>query len=392
MNYSQPVCCLYLALIALLFACTDNYSTELARPTCYVENPEAFYEVVDEAIIHIPEENPSKYRISQIQSFPDSSLFAYLGRNTSCIYLYQLETSTFSYKICLDDLRYNQVEDFFVHNLDSIFISLSSVEVGLMNRKGKLLNRWSLIPHDISEDAIPDYSLDPLRKSLYFDGTHLHLTLDPTDLWYREPQDRPKLGMAIEVSSGEKSLYGRQYGIYAQDTELRELPFIHSYPYLRYYKDTVLISFPFSHESSLYHWESDSALKQFCAASNYLPTLAPLLPPDYDVQTRIHFEIENGYYGPLEYHESLGLYSRQVEHNMPLKTEDGLLRSPVSRPRSLLLFNRSLECVGEIHWPANYLFAEWSSVTKDGFWVLISMRGIENEIKLEKVKLRLPQP
>ncbi len=378
-------------IVFLIYLCASSCSNQnqdlLARPECHEHHPKLGYQVMEEIVIPIPEENPGKYIHSQLLQSSANSHFIYLDEQTDCLYFHSMEDGGFSHNVCLNDLRHKNIEGFFVHNLDSIFVYLSMFEVGLMDWEGKVVDSWKVSEYDDKSEEVPDYVLNSSRKCIFFDGKYLHLTLDPTDIWLKKPSERQPFGLAIEVSSGVKQEYGEYYGIYSRDTDGRELPFLRSYPYLRYQKDKVLVSLPFSHEASIHHWGKDELEAKFCASSNYLPNLAPLMPLDYDFQTRIHFQLENGFYGPLIYHEELELYSRQVEHNMELKSSKGHLNSPVSRPRSLLVFNKSLECIGEIDWPDNYLFLERSFPTPDGFWVLISKRGVENEVKLLRVKI-----
>lgn len=377
----------YAVATLLLYACSSSQSPELLRPECHQALPKMGYKIEEEATIHIPDSNPTSH--SKRLVYGEDSLYIYLGKREECLYVHDMHSGVFLHEICIDDLRHKKIKDFYIHNLDSIFISLSDLEVGLINGEGTLTNKWKLADYKGTGATVPDYSLNSGRRSLYFDNGYLHLTLNPTDLWYKRPSDRPPFGLAIDVMSGEQKLYGSYYGIYDQDTKGRELPTARSYPYLSFHKDKVLVSLPFAHEASIFNWKKGLQETRFCATSNYLSRFAPLMPPEYDLQTSIHFQLQNGYYGPLIYHEGIQVYTRQVEHSMPLYKPDGRLESPVNRPRSLIVLDSSLQPLGEIMWPDNYLFDERAQPTEDGFWVIISKTGKENEVKLLKISLEL---
>ncbi len=379
----------FLALVTSFSCSSPSYEEWLKSPQCTFD--EERFELIqsNQYSLHIPEDKSSEFYHRQYVEEGDSVLYSYIDRAGDCIYYFDLKSGGFRNQVCINDLKYNKIINYYIHSSDSIFVGLTQLMVGLMNSNGEIINTWELA--DYSKNQLPDYYFSKDRSNLFFDGDYLHINVAPVDLWLKSPEKRPVTNLAINVHTGEQKEYGKYQDIYIQDTDEREIPEVRCYPHTLVLADEVIHSFPISHQLYRLNWKAEGAsVTSYCASSDNIERLHPLLSPAPGMQEQINYQIEAPYYGPVVYHASLDIYSRQAEQAMELLAPDGRLNSPVRRKRSLLIFDNALNLLQELDIPDGHLMDGKEVPVSNGFLVPL-VRSRENENLLEVVHLKISE-
>ena len=96
--------------------------------------------------------------------------------------------------------------------------------------------------------------------------------------------------------------------------------------------------------------QTKKLIKEACLSSNAIAELVSPLRKNSSTQEEINFQISVPYYGGINFHSDLNLFSRIVYHDKELYTPEGKLSlSSCDRSYSVLLFDSELNLINEIN-------------------------------------------
>lgn len=124
----------------------------------------------------------------------------------------------------------------------------------------------------------------------------------------------------------------------------------YTFPHITYNEANIYLSYPYDHRVYKYDYQTKKLIKEACLSSNAIAELVSPLRKNSSTQEEINFQISVPYYGGINFHSDLNLFSRIVYHDKELYTPEGKLSlSSCDRSYSVLLFDSELNLINEIN-------------------------------------------
>lgn len=259
-------------------------------------------------------------------------------------------------------------------NLDSIYFQIPErSRIYRFNSTGaikEIIDLSKYRPHWMLPDSPVSLLSDLYQGKIEFIDKHqMRFVLNAFDFWYYK--NKPEIGLVAELDLSEDTLYGDFSNISNYLTESPiSLPDRLTYPYFVSKKNDLIISYPFDHNIYLYDMSTRNLVESTCMSSEYISALEKPLSLNFDTQESINLQISTPYYGQVNYHENIKLFSRLVFHGNDLYDMDGKLNlSSCEREYSLILFDNKLNKIDEIFLGNSDLW-ETAIPTSNGFLVV----------------------
>lgn len=228
--------------------------------------------------------------------------------------LYNLEKRSFYRSIQLDPNFVNNLGAFYVHSEDSIFITQELTEVLLLNDQGIVVDRFDLGNAPVKWTGsfdMPEYFFySHSLAGIYFNSSKklLTVTLTSPEIWHYKNRANFQMHGTYDITRRVwVNTFGYLPGYYQQ--EGIALPFILSNPYCLVVGDTNYVTFPV--DPNIYVFDAGGQLIRSVCAEGKLPLPQPY---DYDrvddLDLERNFLLENGWYGKLNYHSALSIFTR----------------------------------------------------------------------------------
>lgn len=193
-------------------------------------------------------------RSQYLTSWNKKESFAILNRKGNSIKIYDLNSGNLT-----DSIQFTpdgpegvgRIYEFYIHNEDSIFLNAKySYKIHIVNKNGKRINDFLLIPEDVAFDAggIPENHQTALAESFIFnqgnivDG-YLYLSSRPDrDLMKPDFYDSKELGIKINLKNGKNeylmgypeshkgNIWGVRFSTMFSTYNEDERTFIYSFP------------------------------------------------------------------------------------------------------------------------------------------------------------------
>lgn len=334
---------------------------------------------------------------TQAKSFMDKYLIGRVG-NKNEIHIWNISNNKVEKVISIDKYLIPNFTNFYVHNLDSIFITQDPYSISLINGKGSVVNKWKLndipINWSVSKTApkVPLYYFDNVLGNIdFYDKKtgNLHLTINPTDLFFFDNRKDFKLNYVYNIISKKYVCsFGEFPEAYYFDKKQRSiyLDFLIP-PFSVVVGDSTYLGYPISHEVSIFNNKTGRLINKKCISSINIKTL-PLPIKEYsDFEVQKEFLITSPSYGSIKYHKKIELFSRVVMHSMPYKNKLGKTSKPSERKISVIIFDKNLNQLYEYKIPDNsnaFNFGDpnipfLSIALSDGFLGSKKLESIKNE-------------
>ncbi|MCS6973330.1 MAG: DUF4221 domain-containing protein [Cyclobacteriaceae bacterium] len=329
---------LIIALFSLLVACKEKEIT----PECSDFTEGATLIVQDTISISIPSTGFPTY--TQLFLYKDSLLYC-LKLGTEKLDIYNIFQNAYVKSISLDPNFVQNLGAFFVHTTDSIFITQELTYVLLINDRGEIVDRYDLGHAPLSWTGsfdVPEYFFFAgSQAGLYYNSKRkdLVVTLTSPEIWYYENRSSFGLhGTYNILTKTWKCVFGLLPGVYARQNVA--YPFILSNPYCLSIGDTSYVSFPMDHNLYVYNNQSGDLLKVVCGAARNFQIAEPFPYSELDdLERQRNFLMTNGWYGALQYHRGVKLFSRTLVRNSQDVNNE--------RETAVIFFNQNLKRIGE---------------------------------------------
>jgi|GEM_PF-6735548 len=256
------------------------------------------------------------------------------------------------------------LDDFYFHNMDSIFLlSVENNRIYLMDSQGRLNNTFNL--NDASQNFQGEnfFSISyESRRNIFLDkkNNYLYLRSVPPNDWHSEREFYKK--PIISIYDIETDKFIKIIGEFPKHFSESKLYFPSDNQF------SFIIDFEngfyyLSHrrEHSIYKYDlfTDKLIKKISAKSTYLDDF-DLIPRNVDVQKMVNSLTKDGTYTNFLHNPFKNQYYRIVTHNQELiNPNSGKLNHPINnRPFSIIVFDENLEVIGESLFenvPFNYL-------------------------------------
>ncbi|KYG83327.1 hypothetical protein AWN68_00515 [Roseivirga echinicomitans] len=174
-------------------------------------------------------------------------------------------------------------------------------------------------------------------------GSRMVFVNDPFDFWYYPDQTKIKLIVEYDPTSNTViSNFGERKNFMTQGDF--EVPDKYTFPYLAVEGEYVYASYPLDHQVYKYDLNTSELVNSSCVSSSNIKRLPDPLRKTVGLQEQINFQISSPYYGQVNFHKDLNLFTRLVFHE---PSEDAKVSS-CKNEYSLLVFNADLNLINEI--------------------------------------------
>jgi len=186
------------------------------------------------------------------------------------------------------------------------------------------------------------------QGALHFTNNNIFFVLNAFDFW--EYPDKTAIKTLGEFNPRTNKLvrnFGEQSN-YLTNNKV-SLPDKYTYPHLSIAKNRLYVSFPFDHNIYKYDINDKSKTEENCVSSQFISKLPDPLSKSFSQQESINFQLSTPYYGQVNYHKEMNIFTRLVFHSTELYTPDGKLNyNHCSRSYSLIVFDTELNVINEI--------------------------------------------
>lgn len=314
-----------------------------------------------------------------VQLYKDSLLFV-KKRKSSQIDVFDILRKQYSFSFKIDDNFFSNMGNFHVHNLDSIFICNENMGIIMVDKNGKIIDKYKVSIPAVSNNQQFAGSIffENYGKAINsFDGRRLHLTVASADFWEFEHEGNLKVHGTFDIKNKKwDTVFGAFPNLYSlSQKEPIELPYWATQPYCLVKGDTSIISFPSEHNVYVYNNRTGKLLFSKCIGSKYIKSLLPPFKHGLsDMQVQRNYLIEAPYYGETSYHSRIKMYSRVVLQQQNLSIGNGKVNRPENKKLSIIFFDKNMDIVGEYLTQPNDTFSsvgEYGRMgaipTSDGF-------------------------
>lgn len=220
---------------------------------------------------------------------------------------------------------------------------------------------------------MPDSPVGPLSTQYqgqinFTKSDQMIFVLDAFDFWMYP--EKESVGLLASYDLQEKTLKAdfSQHLNYLTKSKI-SLPDRFTYPFIESLDNYIFASYPWDHQIYKYDNKSYELIQSSCVSSTHIERLFQPLPSNFDTQESINLQISAPYYGQVNFHEDLNVFSRLVFHENKLHQPDGKLNlSSCERTYSLILFDHELNVKDEIFLGNNDLW-EIALPTPKGYLV-----------------------
>lgn len=335
--------------LVIFSLCSCNSKDENYLESPVVKRSDLYYlDLVDTLDVFVPATAFSTHLQNFL--FRDSIL---IGRNGNQFDFFNISSQSYMYSFSLDENFFTRVAGFYVHNLDSIFIAEEPRNIVLIDGNGSITRRWILNENELRplyNNMDINYFSDFSEPIQFFDSDKklIHLTFTCADIWFIDDKENYQLHGTYDLAKNSwVSTFGKYSGVYTSKNPIK-YPFVYSNPFCLTVNENSYVSFPMDHNVYLYNNTTGELLMEKAIPSKYIKELpTPMAFDNDDFQSERNFVIQAAYYGRLEYHESLNLFTRIARHENSLRESDGQLSSPQKKSLSVIIFNEELNIIGE---------------------------------------------
>ncbi|QNK77130.1 hypothetical protein H7F37_13580 [Winogradskyella sp. PAMC22761] len=275
-------------------------------------------------------------------------------------------------------------DDFYIHNLDSIFLfSSNNYKLVLINSKGSLEKIW-----DINQETANSQNDNFLHITTTGSSTFFYDAITKKMLFRSYPPNNFNL---------DNSFYSKAFGIkYNLQSEVLEESFgtwpksymnqdflrpnNHILSYIPDFKKNIYyVSARYDHNIYKYRLDDNALLEVIDGKSNYFENFEKT-PKKENTQSIIDYIRVNGYYSKLLHYPQSDKYYRIVLHNQPMRNKiTQKLNNPTfNRNFSVIIFDSNMKKIGEHSFedPIDFTFF---SITSTPTGIMINSKDSNDE-------------
>lgn len=372
-----------LLLLLIIFGCNENNSiNDELKQACSPNETELQWKPTDTISITLDESVSSLMQERQLFTDRGQEFMAYTDMAKRCIYVCNLSEEQSTKAICLNDFRFKKFNSFYLHNQDSIFLSVGDFDLLLIDGDGNRVSYMPLADKLLNNDF--ESSLDVFSHHLYFDPSTqlLHATVLPTALWTAEEKAHFRNRVCININTSEVNYYGGYAGVYQRVTHGNYYPSLFERPSMQLVGKKAYISLPLSHSVQVYDYIADSSITASCVPSTLFDFLPEPLAEGSESQEELNFSITQPYYSDLFYHSKLGLFSRVARGGISLLNPQGNRNPMSSRDNEIIFFDKQLNLLGKINGFGKGVpvASTGALATPDGFLIQIPQAEESNKV------------
>lgn len=244
-------------------------------------------------------------------------------------------------------------EDFYVHDLDSIFLlSTNNYKLVLINHHGSVKQIW-----DLNQETLINQNDNFLHitatgaNTLYYDAKNksvLLRTFPPVNFNLDNSFYNKYFGIKYDLTEKKlKESFGKWPSDYSKNEFLR--PNNHLLSYIPVFNENCYyVSFRYDHNIYKYNLENNELLETIDGKSNFLDNFEKL-PKNENTQATIDYIRVNGFYNKLTHFPDSNRFYRVVVHNQPSRnaTTQKLNNPTFGRDFSVIVFDEKLKKIGE---------------------------------------------
>ena len=345
-------------IIYSIYCCACNRHIERK-----IHSPEIDYEVIDSmsAIIsddtlsiNVPEGKFSMYHSTFL--YDDMYLYGVNSKRHNVIDIYNIKTCSFCKEITIDDkFLQDRISGIYVNSPDSIFFCQSNPNnVYLIDGDGKLLNHWTeddLAIRIHNDDILSKYDVNFITFLGQFSpvvyNNYLIIGLDPAGV-YKINKKTKRVGV-YNLSNRKWLTFLSNANDVESNISNRGYTYDLEQPYILLGQNCLVISYPMDHYVYVYSLENYQLIKKIPCFSRFSPDLPYPLPLDEinSCQKGWNFRIQTPFYGAVNYHKDIKLYSRIFYHPQNLIDEYGYINDGRNRMASIIIMDDKFRMIGE---------------------------------------------
>jgi len=323
--------------------------------------------------VNFPVDKRTSFKSRYIKPYRNNSgqeFLIFLSENKPSIKFFDLKNQSLVKEIFLQkegpDGVGERITGLLVTSMDSIFVfSPYQYSISLVNGKGKLLRRYSLIDSkgiNKNTGMAIAYSFSAPTKI----GNEIFVNISPDRSIFSSDIMNAKINLKLNIVTGEFE-YFNQWPQYFQNK-------IWSYFCMLFASEYANNQFIYSYRmaDSLYTLAPGSRKKKaFFAKTKFnLNSVSPFLGARTDSNDKKQsYFFNNTCYGAILYDEYRNIYYRLVRHAIPYKSKDGQINEFHRRPISIMVFDEKFQVLGETLLEKDKYYSNMSFVTKDGLYI-----------------------
>ena len=176
-------------------------------------------------------------------------------------------------------------------------------------------------------------------------GKQMVFVNDPFGFW--DYPDQTKIKLIVEYDPTTNTVisnFGERKNFMTQGDF--EVPDKYTFPYLAVEGEYVYASYPLDHQVYKYDLNTSELVNSSCVSSSNIKRLPDPLRKSVGLQEQINFQISSPYYGQVNFHKDLNLFTRLVFHE---PSEEAKVSS-CKNEYSLLVFDADLNLSMRLSW------------------------------------------
>lgn len=264
----------------------------------------------------------------------------------------------------------SKLSSIHVINKDSILVTDSPTSFILIDTKGEVLNKYSIIessllPENSQIFTFPSYiQIQEDRQNVYFPILHYAYLVKPWE--YKKSNRIGVLNLSSEkvtdfIVPTAKSAYIPKGYNYPDDV---------LEPNLTVVNNSIIVTYPYDDVIEVYELSGEFRFRKRVSSQYILEASKPMEIKIHKVQQkRWNYRITMPFYDNINFHEAIGLYSRIAYHEQVLKMNNGKLNDGSKRTASIILMDENFNIVGETLFENGSLGVYKSIPLPDGYLI-----------------------
>lgn len=240
--------------------------------------------------------------------------------------------------------------------------------------------------HKYHQDDFLLYSFLSAFKPVYSDNL-LYIGVDPFGL-YSKNRNLKRIGV-FDISENKWSSFFSNSIENGVKRKGYGFPYDIDHPYICISEQGIVVSYPMMHSVCVYDKQSLRLIKKSdIQSSENIVFPDPKKLNFWDsCQKTWDFRRTTPFYGPIFYHDKIGLYSRVVYHEMELFDDYGIANTDKNRRVSIVFFDKCFKVIKEVFLPEGSICFNGCWGIKDGL-LLTNNLSVKDSIILKKLLIK----
>lgn len=339
---------IYLTISVSIVSCIKTGVNIPIPDLDYTTSMIAFRNEVED--LKLPKNNFSSYHSKYI--LDGRYLYGVNMKSPNIIDVYDLNGEEESVSIVVDkSLLHDRISGIYVNTKDSIYFCQSDPNIiYLINSFGEVIDIWNEVDLKIRPTDHSVLSKYPITFPTFLGQCSpividdlMFIAIDPAGIYQGKKMvnrvgiyDLSKRSWVSFISEQPNQRIGHSY------------PYDLEQPYITEGDDCILVSYPMDHYVQIFSIDNTNIVNKYPFYSQNAIDLSYPLKDRFmnSCQKNWNYRIQTPFYGPLYYHEELGVYSRVFYHSQEL-IYNKQINDGTTRKTSIVIMDNDFNMIGE---------------------------------------------